>query len=46
MNEYIVKDLLSGSVHIVVSKGVYQAMKRGKEWFGRNSKVLVLGIMS
>ena len=30
MNEYIVKDLLSGSVHIVVSKGVYQAMKRGK----------------
>ena len=39
---YWTKNLLSGSIHIVVSSSKYKAMKKAKEWFGSSSKIGII----
>ena len=44
--EFTVTNLLSGSVHIVVSTNIKGAFRKAKHWFGRNSKIGIIKVSS
>ena len=39
---YITMNLLNGSVHLIVARNYWKALKKAKRWFGDNSKIKVI----
>ena len=40
--KYIIMNLLNDSIHLVVARNYWRALKKAKQWFGNNSKIKVI----
>ena len=39
---YVTMNLLNGSVHLIVARNYWKALKKAKRWVGDNSKIKVI----
>ncbi len=40
--KYVTMNMLNGSVHLIVARNYWKALKKAKQWFGDNSKIKVI----